>query len=892
MRLLFFLLLLSSVPLYAQKPGITIVFEHAPIEEVLHELEKRSGYTFSYESTLIYSFPAVNLSARDLTITEILEQLFRKRNISYLFSDKIIILKKSKRMPVISGTVIDAQSKETLINATVYDLSLQIGTTTNAHGGYSLSFPVPDVNLTVSFVGYQPWHSSFQLQGDTTMVIALEPQPNLKEVIVKGQALSQWIKNVQPGQTNFPIFTVKKLPNLLSESDLIKTIQLLPGVKTGTEGMAGLFVRGGNMDENLYLMDGVPIYNPSHLLGFFSTFNSDAVKNVEFYRGSFPARFGGRLSSIVDVRLKDGDMQEYHGNISIGLISSKFNLEGPIFRNKTSFNISGRRTYTDLIASPLIKKIASNEYNKTRAGYYFADANAKITHKFSDDNQISVYAYWGNDKLRYKEHEKNFYYYSDYNPDTGENEEKRSELLGIYNQDLSWAWGNFITAAEWNYNITNRLNCNTSLSYNRYMSKIRSKIYSEDIDPLLTMFSLDRRHFNSGIQDWAAKSDFTFSVNPWNKIRFGGNYTYHTFIPETSHTLLKNNSNQEENSTGAEDINSKIKGPEMAVYAENEMALGKRVRINPGLYFSAFRVKGKNYFSVQPRISIQYTPAEHLSLKASYTEMNQYIHLLSSGSFNLPTDLWVPVTNQIRPMYSRQVAGGIYYRFKQQWDFSLEGYYKTMNHQIDYVEGASIMPDYRHWDEKVAMGKGLAYGMEVQLQKSNGKTTGWINYTLAWAKRRFPQGEVNYGEWYPAKYDNRNGVNIVVMHKFNKRFDISAIWVFNSGSRTTLALERYNSVSTLPGGDQSIHKQQIEHYDYRNNYRMENYHRLDLGFNFHKQKRRGIRTWSINLYNSYCRLNPFYLYADEESVNGKKRAILGKSTLFPIIPSFSYTFTF
>ena len=886
MRLTLLFLLLFSVAVRAQQTGINAEFENTPIEKVLDTLEQQSGYTFSYESTLLYGFPPVTLNAHGLSLQEVLNRLFEKTTILYKFSGRFIVLKKYKRMPVVSGTVIDARSKETLINATVYDLVQQIGTTTNAHGGYSLSFPVQNVSLTVSFVGYKPWHASFQLTRDTVVQVALEPQEALQEVVIKGHALEQWIKNEQPGQTSFPIRTVKALPNLLSESDLLKTIQLLPGVKTGTEGMAGLFVRGGNMDENLYLMDGVPIYNPSHLLGFFSTFNSDAVKNVEFYRGSFPARFGGRLSSVVDVRLKDGDMEEYHGNVSIGLISSKFNVEGPLVRNRTSFNISGRRTYTDLIASPLIKKFASDDFQKIKAGYYFADVNAKVTHKFSAHNQLSVYVYWGNDKLRYKQDDKNYEYGWDHE-DFG-----KGDMFSRSYQNVRWRWGNFVTAAEWSYDLTSRMNMNTSVAYNRYMSQIRTMLENEEFQQ--EEYSFDKRLFDSGIRDWSVKSDFTFSANPWNKFRFGMNYTFHTFIPETSRTVLKSNDIEGNKTVNLEDIDSKIRGNELSVYAEDELSLGNRVKVNPGVHFSIFHVQGKTYYSVQPRVSAQYTPVDNLSIKASYTEMNQYIHLLSSGSFNLPTDLWVPVTREIRPMLSRQVAGGIYYHFKRSWDFSLEGYYKTMERQIDYVEGASLMPDYRHWDEKVAMGRGLAYGMETQLQKSKGKTTGWINYTLAWAKRRFPNGEVNYGEWYPAKYDNRHGVNVVVMHKFSKRFDISAVWVFNSGSRMTLALERYWSTPVLPGGGHIIHDQEIEHYDYRNNYRMENYHRLDLGFNFHKKKRRGMRTWSVNFYNTYCRLNPFYVYTDEYDLDGsgKMKPIISKATLFPIIPSFSYTFTF
>lgn len=878
MKLIILLFLLFPYPLLAQENKITAQFQETPVEKVIQVVEQQSGCIFSYESSLLYAFPSVTLKLEGAPLREALKQIFTPQNISYKVSGQYIILKKQKRPPVISGTVIDAQSKETLINATLYDPLQQIGTVTNTHGGYSLSFPDTKVNLVASYVGYKSWTGSFQLTGDTTLYIALEPKLNLDEVVVKSQALTQWIKNTQPGQVSFPIRTVNKLPSLFSESDLLKTIQLLPGVKTGTEGIAGLFVRGGNMDENLYLMDGISIYNPSHLLGFFSTFNSDAVKNVEFYSGSFPARFGGRLSSIVDVRLKEGNMEAYHGNVSIGLIASKFNIEGPIVRNKTAFNLSGRRTYADLIASPLIKKLMSDEDEKISLGYYFADLNLKVTHKFSVRSQLSVFSYWGNDKFKYKSQMGNLWVEDKY--------------LSLEQQKTNWNWGNLIAGSEWNYNINNRLNLTASLAYNQYLSHIRTELSDENDSPTSPYNYKARQKFNSGIRDISAQTNFTYSLNHLHKIRFGSNYIYHTFIPETSQYTVQTNNSYEFPLSEKQTNKNKIYGHDISLYAEDEITLSSRFRINPGVHFSLFQVEEKTYVSVQPRFSMQYNPADPLSLKASYTEMNQYVHLLSMGGINMPTDLWVPVTQRIRPMHSRQVAAGVYYTFKKQWNFSVEGYYKTMNHQIDYMEGASMLPDYKNWEDKVAMGKGKAYGMEVQLQKTKGKTTGWANYTLAWAKRRFPGKEINNGEWYPAKYDNRHGVNLTLMHKFNNRFDISAVWVFNTGSRMTLCLERYNSTPVLPGGDTPSNGQVFEHYDNRNNYRMDNYHRLDLGFNFHKQKRRGIRTWSVNFYNTYCQMNPFNVYTDEVHKEGVRKASIWKSTLFPILPSFSYTFTF
>lgn len=889
--LLPFFLFLCQVT-FAQESKIVAEFSNTPIQEVIRTLEIQSGYTFSYESSLLNKLSPVTLNSGEKSLKIILDLIFNNRNIDYKIKGKHIILKKKKKPLIISGTIIDAYSREPLINATIYDTNQQTGTVTNIYGIYSLSLPDPQVSLTISFVGYKSRHSTFTQTSDTTISVALEPILNLEEVIIKGQFLSQWIKNIQPGQISFPVKTVKKLPSFLSESDLLKIIQLMPGVKSGTEGMTGLFVRGGNADENLFLMDGIPIYNPSHMLGFFSAFNSDAVKNVEFFKGSFPARYGGRLSSIVDVRLKEGDMENYHGNISIGLISSKFNLEGPIIRNKTAFNISARRTYADLIAAPLIRRLTreENRYTseRTGAGYYFADVNLKITHKFSERNSLSWNTYWGNDKLKYKHRSKK--YSNLYDPETGILTPDYSRWTSE-RQRARWNWGNLVSSMEWNYNINNRLNSNMTLAYNRYLSRIRLKFRYETKEEESDTYNRNKLSFNSGIHDWIVKNDFIFTLNSWHKLRFGIHYTFHSFIPETSRKILQNNEEDDEPFFREHSIENKIRGHEISIYAEDEIAIGSRLRLHPGIHLSLFRVENRTYTSLQPRFSIQYSLNKRFSLKASYTEMNQYVHLLNAGGLNMPTDLWVPVTRHIRPMLSRQVTGGIYSHLNTNWDFSLEGYYKIMKYQIEYIDGAGILPDYRNWDEKVTMGKGNAYGLETLLQRIKGKTTGWISYTLSWANRRFPDKRINYGEWFPAKYDNRHSVNIALMHKFSKRFDVSTVWLFNSGIRTTLSLERYNSSPVIPGG-MPPHTQEIEHYEYRNNYRMDNYHRLDISFNFHKQKKRGVRTWSINFYNTYCRNNPFFLSVEADKQYEQKKTLIRQSSIFPILPSFSYTFTF
>lgn len=865
-------------------------FSQTPIEEVIAEVERQSGHVFSYESSLLRGFPAITLRMKSFSLVNVLERVFAANGVHYKVVRNYVVLKKRKPFFVISGTVRDFASLETLIQASVYDGKRGMGTMTNNHGFYSLALPGGKVQLTISFVGYKSYQTAFTLSRDTVISVDLVQDNRLDEVLVEGGITRGGIRKVQPGQVRFPVKMVNVLPSLLSESDLLKTLQLMPGVKTGSEGLAGLYVRGGNMDENLYLMDGVPLYNPSHLLGFFSTFNSDAVKNVDFYKSSFPARYGGRLSSVVDVRIKEGDMEAYHGSISVGLIASKLQLEGPIKKGKTSFNVSARRTYLDLIASPLIKSLtrssSRDNLSYEKGGYYFMDVNAKVTHKFSERNQLALNCYWGHDKAWYGMYDKD------------KNLSGTDPRDYVSDDNWSWSWGNFIVALEWGARLNSRLYSNTSVSYSRYLSRINISMFekmqtnkdSGSWKPEVLNDSYS--HFNSGIYDWIVKSDFEYNLNERHTGRFGGSYAYHTFVPEMSRLKIASDD------FGAgipgnwqSRTESWVYGNEIALYAEDEIRLTERLRVHPGVRLALFRVERKNYFSVEPRFSLQYQTTKRLSMNVSYAEMSQYVHLLAFGGVSLPSDLWVPVSKEIKPMLSRQVSGGIYYQFNRGWDVSLEGYYKTMKNQIDYLDGASILPEYKNWKEHVAVGKGEAYGLEVQVQKSAGKTTGWVNYTLAWANRRFPGGEINYGRKYPAKYDSRHGVNIALVHRFNKRFDISAAWVFHSGARATIALEKYAG-ATVEGVVET--PPTVDHVEYRNNFRMKAYHRLDLGFNFHRYRKRGVSTWSIGLYNAYSRLNPFFMYSDTERIAGSnaRKPVLRQASIFPVIPSFSYTFRF
>ena len=662
---------------------------------------------------------------------------------------------------------------------------------------------------------------------------------------------------------------VKSLPVLLGEQDIMKTIQLLPGVQSGSEGSSGLYVRGGGPDQNLILLDGVPVYNASHLFGFFSVFNADAINSVQLIKGGFPARYGGRLSSVIDIRMKEGNNKEFHGEGSIGLISSKLSLEGPIIKDKTSFIVSARRTYIDLLARPLIKAAARSTGSEGTGGYYFYDVNAKVNHKINESNRIYLSGYFGDD--RFYANTKETYL--------------NNGVENIYDSENSLNWGNVITALRWNSIINDKLFSNTTLRYSRYRFNVGFSEKTTETSSSGTKENEFSFNYFSGIEDWSGNVDFDFVPNPNHYIKFGIGNTYHTFRPGVNQFKSNEGTSAIDTTFGS----SNLFAHEANVYIEDDLKVGELLKFNIGLHASAFLMNKKTYYSLQPRFSGRYLLDETMSLKASYARMTQFLHLLTNTSIGLPTDLWVPATDKIAPQTSDQIAIGVAKTVKKQYEVSLEGYYKWMNNLIEYKDGASFFGSETDWQDKVESGKGWSYGGELLIEKKQGKTTGWIGYTLSWTNRQFE--EINFGEVFPYKYDRRHDIGIAVTHKFDKYkdrkgrdkwIDVGMVFVYGTGNATTLGLERYRS------NDNGFFGSEVVHIDGRNNYRMPNYHRLDLGVNIHTKKKRGERTWSFGVYNAYSRQNPFFLFFGYEN----NQRVLKQISLFPVLPSFSYNFKF
>jgi len=765
----------------------------------------------------------------------------------------------------ISGYVTDKQTGERLIGANIYNETTLKGATTNNYGFYSLTIPEEKVKLACSFVGYEKQQVELGLHENRVLNFELQSNNNeMDEIVVQAKSANK-VEQTQMSMISLPVQKIQKIPVILGEADVLKIIQLFPGVQSGTEGTSGIHVRGGGSDQNLYLIDGVPIYNTNHLLGFFSTFNSSAIKSINVYTGGFPARFGGRLSSVVDVRMNDGNVKELKGEITIGLISSKFTLEGPLVNDKTSFMVSARRTYADLIAKPILAYRNKNSDTKTSLDLFFYDINAKLSHKFSDKSKLYWSLYNGKDEFA-----------------QGENSINSKDSIKN-NNNMGMGWTNIVSSLHWNYLLSNKLFSNTSVSYSRFFFNIE---YSKIETYIKQDYTLENYYrYYSGIEDLAANIDFDYYPSHKHTVKFGCSATRHRYSPGVS--VRKEDSRDNSKDTYAN---------EFSAYIEDEFTSADLFSLNIGVRVALFNVENKNYFSPQPRILIRYTPFENIAIKASYSRMEQYMHLLSSSGLELPMDLWVPATADFEPPISDQLGAGTAFNFADGFNFTVEGFYKNMRNLIEYKEGATFTGGGVNWEDIVEKGIGWSYGAELLLEKTIGKTTGWLGYT--WSKTEMQFNNINFGKAFPYRYDRRHNISMVVTHKFNESIDVSGTWVFNTGIATTVALSQY-PLTAIPTYDPE-QTYYVYNYKGRNGYRLPNYHRLDLGINLKKKKKHGIRTWSLSVYNVYSRSNAFMLtwktdynedFLDEngKSISPKKLYIL---SIFPIIPSVSYSFKF
>lgn len=765
----------------------------------------------------------------------------------------------------ISGYVTDKETGETILNAQIWHSELGIATVSNSYGFYTLTLENGVHQINAGSLGYSEQSIKVSLFKDLEYNIELSPSSTvLHEVEVNAASKLNVEEQGQMSKIEVPIKSIQDLPAVMGEADLMKALQYLPGAQSGSEGMSGLYVRGGAPDQNLILLDGVSLYSVNHLFGFFSVFNTDAISNVSLTKGGFPARYGGRLSSVIEVKMKDGNMKDFHGDWTSSIIASKITLEGPIVKDKSSFMISGRRTYLDALASPVIAYLnTSDEGTSVTPTFFFYDVNAKANFKLTKKDRVYLSHFHGKDDFGFRSEEKYDPYYS---------------VL-----DLGVDWQNSISAVRWNHQWSGKLFSNLTLTKSTY--NFNSQV--EHIDQLLPnapdttgqLTSHFKGVYLSGIEDYGAKFEFDFVPIPSHYIKWGAGWTNHTFSPGAINYEYKGATGLD-TSVGAKPVYSN----ECFVFVEDQWKIGKHIQVNGGLHGAAYIVENSTYSSIQPRLGLNVKLSGKRSVKASYAEMMQFVNLLTNEGIGLPTDLWVPATARLLPQESQQLALG-FAQSTRFFEFTAEAYYKEMENLVSYKEGASfIFSMDQDWEDKITQGKGTAYGLELFARRKSGKTTGWIGYTLAWNFREFE--EINNGQRYFHTYDRRHDISLVLNHKLSQKIKLSAIWVYSSGRAVTLPEYRYYAGLPTTSNRWSLYFLQ-ESAEEKNSFRMSPYHRLDLSITYKlsSSKTEADQWWSLSLYNVYNNLNPFFMETGRDN-NGN--IVFKEYGLFPFIPSFSY----
>jgi hypothetical protein len=785
---------------------------------------------------------------------------------------------------VVRGYVYDAADHIPLANVNIVEMNTQAGTSTDVNGFFSFRLPSANARLHLTHVAYTDRTIRItHIAPDSLIRIMLTKSTvSLDEVSITGSK-SRALNMPQMGVLSFSQEGIKHIPTLFGEADVVKALQTQPGVSAGTEGLSGMFVRGGNDDGNLYMLDGIPVYKITHLGGLFSALNVEAVQDVTFYKSSFPSRYGGRLSSVLDVRTRDGDLLNYHGSLMLGLTSANVNIGGPIVKEKTSFAASIRRSWLDVLSVPalaIMNQKSKSKGEKTFGGYAFTDANLKINHIFNNRSSANLLFYYGNDYFKMGD------------------QVFMDEGVYFVKENMTYMnWGNILVAGKWQYQFNDKMKVAIAPSYTHYASSLRKNILESDNLKGSADYKerTTEKTTDNGINDLNGSIHFDYQPSVRHTVNFGTNYIHHRFLPELN--SIQTTGMNEKNRYEAD--SKPVMANEIAFYAEDNWIMSKLFRLNAGLRLSLFDVGGTRYRTWEPRISLRTALSDRLSLKSSYSRMNQFVQQISDSYISLPTDFWMPVNNKFKPQESDQVSAGVYYEHPRGYSFSVEGYYKKMRNLLEYKEGYASMPVSVSWEQKLTPGQGWSYGAEWTATKKSGKLTGELGYGLIWSDRQF--AELNQGKRFPSKYDNRHKINIVANYKLSPALELNGSWTYITGNRMTLMLEDYlnfsvNGFDPVLAPTNPFQEEWVNYYKERNNVRLPAYHRLDLGLNIYRSLKNG-RTgiWNISVWNAYNRMNPIAIRAHTMYSNEDKRKVSPRFQtigLFPLIPSISYTYKF
>ncbi|MDE6369445.1 MAG: TonB-dependent receptor [Muribaculaceae bacterium] len=691
----------------------------------------------------------------------------------------------------------------------------------------------------------------------------------LSELVVVSRLEAPAVETSEIGAKKVTADEVRRMPVMFGESDVIKTLQSQPGVSEGTEGLAGMYVHGGNSDENQYMLDNVPLYQVNHFAGLFSAFNPEIIRYVDFFKSSIPAKYDGRLSSFMDVRLQNSVPEKIHGTARLGLTSGAFNITGPI-GNNTSYLVGLRRSWYDVLTIPMLAIINSkNEDEKVRLQYYFMDLNARINHRFSDNLSAFVSAYYGNDLLK--------------------SGDEFTDSYGYENDKYDFKWGNFVVQGGVNYRFNPTLTSEFTVAYTRFISSIKRSEYVKEENEGSTTESHSKLTTDNNVNDWIFKGDFDWTPNDDSRVRFGANYVRHSFLPTRTTRDMRFNDNR----VVTRDSVQAYGANEANLYIEDDWKISDNLRVNGGLHYSIFHIDQKFHNNVSPRLSLAWRPDECIAVKGAYSRTVQYVHQLAQSDLSLPTDQWIPITGKFKPQTADKISFGVYGQTADgRFSASAEGYWKWMHNMVEYRDEYYLAPPLEMWNARLTSGRGVAKGIDFKIEKRTGKLTGHIAYSLGWSDRTF--AEKNGGVTYPARFDNRHTINIVANWDVSKKVQLNAAWVGHSGNRFTFmpqfwSPDDFGRLDFNYGEDAPLHCPV-------NNYQLPFYHRLDLSCTV--KNKRGY--WTFSLYNAYCHMNTIAIRYGSKDVKEQtsygttivSKPVFQKVKILPIIPSITYTWQF
>ncbi|MFC2133198.1 TonB-dependent receptor domain-containing protein [Bacteroidota bacterium] len=835
--------------------SISVNIIDLPLIDALHSIAEMGGFKINYNENVIPVDKTVSTKMTNKPAIEILSFLLHQNKLDFVFShgEQLVIIKqlpgnrnRAKLTFTLDGFVADAKTGEILIGTNIFIKNLSNGTASNSYGFYSITLPPGEYTFKYSFVGYATEELEVFLYKDVTRNIELERSPISADTILVTAPIEKFnYKSTEMGTVKLLPDQISDIPTFLGERDILKTLHFLPGIVKGREGDSGFYVRGGSSDQNLILLDEAPIYNAFHTFGFFSVINSDVVKNIKFMKGTAPPKYGGRLSSILDIQMNDGNMKELEGSAGLGMIFSRLTLQGPISKDESSFIISGRRTYIDLF-----KGFAGDE-DVDKSSFYFFDLNAKVNYRFSPYDRLYFSGYVGRDKLGYSD---------------------------IFEMN----WGNTIATARWNHLFSNRLFSNTSLVYSHF--NYTTNVFAEDEDD-------QDVSTESNIQDITFKQDFQYFADVNNIYSFGANYVYHSLLPGEIRV---------EDPELPRDfilIIGKRDAHELAAYISHEHTANEKLIIDYGFRLNMFSVLGDqdfhniydidqsvhvtfhtadkvNYWELEPRFTATYLLEDASSLKFGYSKNHQYLHMLSDNNSGTPLDVWQPSSSKIKPQASDQISLGYFRSFNEnEYEISAEVFYKKIYNLVDFREGANLILKHFFESELVA-GEGRAYGFELFFKKAIGNLTGWASYSISRSEKKFP--DINDGLPFPTRFDRTHDFSIVVKLGLDNKWNLSANWVYTSGD-----------LISVPYGEYYFNGQKYTAYSARNAYRLPPYHRLDLGISYTNDSG-GI--WNFSIYNAYARKNTYSVVFKRDLPSQPLKA--HQYSLIGILPSISYTMRF